>query len=49
MCWAEKAKWVGEIFLMVGSMELEVEVWFEVWSRAKELLAGLVEYIGIGF
>ena len=30
-------------------MELEVKIWFNVWSRAKELLAGLIEYSGIGF
>ena len=28
MCWAEKDKWVGEDFFMVGSMKLEVLVWF---------------------
>jgi hypothetical protein len=51
MCWAEKAKWVEEWAgdLLVGSKELEVEIWFVVWSGAKVLLAGLVEYSGIGF
>jgi hypothetical protein len=51
MCWAEKAKWVEEWAgdLLVGSKELEVEIWFVVWSGAKVLLAGLVEYSGISF
>jgi hypothetical protein len=51
MCWAKKAKWVEEWAgdLLVGSKELEVEIWFVVWSGAKVLLASLVEYSGIGF
>ena len=40
MCWAEKAKWAGD--LLVGSKELEVKIWFVVWSGAKVMLAGLV-------
>jgi hypothetical protein len=49
MCWAEKAKWVAEVFLIVGSMKLEVLVWFGIWSGDKGKLAGVVEYNGIGF
>ena len=38
MCLAGKAKWGDVVFLKVGSMKLEVGVWFGIWLRAKRVL-----------